>query len=104
MDSDLNLGNNQQPEDYYNDKNKKYSDTGLGCVSGILFAAIMFGIAVTSYRSATVIIILATIAAIIAILLSFIKGRRFIGIGLLLSIVLPLVIFGGCILIFHPFK
>lgn len=96
-------------QDYYTEKGRKISDFFIG-----FFGIIIAGIVITSFFSlflsfgtgyyntdllgfSTPILLL--ILGVVATVLSFAKGRRYIGIGIISSVLVPLLIFGACLLV-----
>tara|TARA_Y100000310_G_C20235723_1_gene602309 strand:- start:49 stop:354 length:306 start_codon:yes stop_codon:yes gene_type:complete len=90
-------------EDYYINTKRKVWDFIIGffgiwiisTIIGFLFVGIE-SVVRGSGMFLTLGWILVAILAIVAIVLGFTKGRRYISIGIISSIVLPLLIFGAC--------
>jgi hypothetical protein len=119
--------NNQQPTQkanyYQNDSNKKIIDFFIGFFGTMAFwiiSAIVFSLInlfvntiidsdIIDFISAMLIFIMTFIQflpllfTIIGIVYFFKKGRRFIAIGILSTIILPLLLFGACIIMLTGF-
>lgn len=99
METESEEMNKQSQPDYYQDKHNRKKDTFLGIFSGITYIVFFFLLA-GSLRANAWLGFLGLIIYIIAVSISFFNKRRYIGIGLISVVVIPLVIFGGCMLLF----
>lgn len=86
---------------HYNSRGEKVKDIVLGFFLGI-FVCLML-LAIASSRSAVGLLSFFSIAYLIAIVFLFLKQRSYFAIGMILSIILPLITVGGC-LYFFPLK
>ena len=102
------MANGTSPDpDYYTTRGRKVGDFFMGmfglyaCLSA--FYLLVFGLSRTA-AVWEVIWIIATLVLfggpLVAIVMSFRKGRRFLGIGMISGIVFPLLFVGACFAIF----
>jgi hypothetical protein len=105
---------NKMAQDYYNTQNKKTADFSKGfffnVLIGIIVIAINFfigasnmsgtgGISITN-KIIGVVVLLAVIFLEVVLLKKYFKERRYIAIGLLSSLILPLLVSGACSIMF----
>ncbi len=97
---DENIEGNKEPS-YYDTKGKKVSDTFIGFFGGLFAYLVIGGIFSTiRYSGISIAVILLSVVAYIVAVIGFItRGRKFIAIGLILLVVIPLIVFGGCLLV-----
>jgi hypothetical protein len=92
-------------QEYYTTYGRKVLDVVIGfflpVIVSILFALLSIA---TSFFPAPVSILwlVSVVAYIVLIPISFIYGRRYLGIGLLMALIIPLLIFGACLLFLIP--
>lgn len=99
----------KQEDDYYTDTGKKVRDFCLGFFGFLIIGTIcslfnftyfsgLFNNLFFSLFAASLLPIVAVLA-IVSIVLSFVKRRRYIGIGIISLILIPFLIFGACLLV-----
>jgi hypothetical protein len=94
-----NQPSNNSKINYYDDRSKRSIDIFLGLGLGLLIYIFgMFGILGKHGIWVTIAVY------ILSILFFFYKKRHYISIGLFMMVAVPVVIFGGCLLLFGGFK
>jgi len=103
-----------EKEDYYTSTGRKVGDFCIGffgtgialqIISGVFFLFVTFIFGNNPDQSLIYLTLLLSIIILLAlyilgIVIAFKKGRRFIGIGIISTILVPLLLFGACIILF----
>ena len=88
--------NNNSKENYYGVKSNRTKDLGRGVFVGLAYAVFSFMLLV-NFRFVSQFSIALVVLYIGLILYFFFKKRRYLSIGLISVIVVPLAIVGGCL-------
>jgi uncharacterized membrane protein YjdF len=96
---------NQEPEkdkanSYYSDRSRRTHDLIGGIFGGIVYTIIAFSILVNT-RNYEFMLAFFIIIYLVAIAALFTLKRHYIAIGLISIIILPLLIFGGCMMLIN---
>jgi predicted membrane metal-binding protein len=84
--------------DYYTSTGMKIVDFLAGFLGiGLVLGAIALFSALTGWVKPAV---LSVVAYVVATVVAFMRGRRFIGIGMLCFLLIPILVFGACVLTF----
>ena len=87
--------------DYYTvNPDRKVGDFCLGFFGMIVSSILLFMLGASSFFFGYLSYLLMFAVLILGITLPFTNGRRYIGIGVISSIIIPLLLFGACLLIF----
>lgn len=90
--------NNREWEESTPEKRSKAAGIGIGLAIGIAFGMISFGLgSFLSFSGGWA--LLMSILYIGLIILCYVKGEASIGLGLILIVCIPLLIFGGCLVL-----
>jgi cytochrome bd-type quinol oxidase subunit 2 len=97
---DEKLTDQEQSKSYYNNSNRKAFDVFIGFLGGLLLLLFTEGGYITDslspFRpSLSLFLLIATIVSVLIFIFFRIK-RRYIAIGLILSVAIPLILVGGC--------
>jgi hypothetical protein len=91
---------NRQSEGYFN-RGEKIGDLVVGIIISILIFVVCFVWATNTPESKWGLVLIAPfVLNIVAIILSFVKGRRFLGIGMIVTTISPFIFFGACLVLF----
>jgi uncharacterized membrane protein len=93
-------------QDYYSKKSNKVKDIATGVLLGFLYLILMTSLSIWMFGSlkenmATILSVILVALYLLAIPVLFLKKKRYIAIGLILLVVVPLAIFGGCLFIIN---
>lgn len=103
----------QNKTDYYTSAGRKVGDFCIGFfgvwvlsyILSIILTLLFYFLSLSNsgtgfaFSSMIVIAVIALLVAIIGIIVAFKKGRRYIGIGIIVSAIIPLLLLGACWLI-----
>jgi hypothetical protein len=100
------MRNSEIIDDKIADNSPKHSnggDAGIGILCGLAYSLIVWILGGLLNYSIGYFVI-AVLIYIVGVFLAFFKNRNYIGIGLLIILAIPLIIFGGCALILTNLK
>lgn len=90
--------NNPQEADYYTTTGKKVGDFILGFF-GIVILNLIFGTALSFANLGWANLLISIVVFVFLLVLFFKIGRRFIAIGIISIALIPILIFGSCLLL-----
>lgn len=98
LNSSINRG--QDKNDYYTSTGRKIGDFCIGFFGIFIVASVLSTITMLVFFNAFIVSIILLFIVVFGVIFSFKKGRRYIGIGIIASTLVPLLFLGACMIMF----